>query len=246
MADIVIPQRFAQKRDTTANWEAKNPVLWSGEIGLVMDPGQAIRLKVGDGTTKWKDLAFFASNGKELELQRGTTHIQWRLKGDTTWIDLVALSSLKGDKGDTGASNYQLAQSEGFVGSLSEWLTSLKGDKGDTGSPGIAYQKRIQVVTDTNSGTLACDWDAFDEIRVTLTSSVALTFSGARDGQACLIKLRQDSTGGRSVSFPAGVRFNSLITSYAVSTGPGKADKIGFIYDGEDSKYDLVSIIPGL
>lgn len=246
MADIVIPQRFAQKRDTTANWTAKNPVLWSGEIGLTIDPGQAIRLKIGDGTTKWSDLPYFASNGKEVELQKTTTHIQWRLKGDTTWINLVPLSELKGEKGDTGASAYTLAMSDGFVGTLTEWLASLKGEKGDTGAPGIAYQKRILVVPDTNSGTLACDWGAYDEIRVTLTANVALSFSGALDGQACLIKMRQDSTGGRVVSLPAGVRFNSLITSYAVSTAPGKADKIGFIYDGEDSKYDLVSIIPGL
>lgn len=45
-------------------------------------------------------------NGKEIELQKSTTHIQWRYVGDTQWLNLVALSDLKGtkgDKGDTGA-----------------------------------------------------------------------------------------------------------------------------------------------
>ena len=42
------------------------------------------------------------TNGKEIELQKSTTHIQWRYVGDTDWTNLVALSDLKGDKGDTG------------------------------------------------------------------------------------------------------------------------------------------------
>ena len=32
-------------------------------------------------------------------MQKSATHIQWRVVGDTTWIDLVALSDLKGDAG---------------------------------------------------------------------------------------------------------------------------------------------------
>jgi hypothetical protein len=42
------------------------------------------------------------ADGREVELQKGTTHIQWRYVGDTPWTDLVALVELKGDKGDSG------------------------------------------------------------------------------------------------------------------------------------------------
>lgn len=39
------------------------------------------------------------SDGREVELQKTATHIQWRYVGTSTWIDLVALSDLKGDAG---------------------------------------------------------------------------------------------------------------------------------------------------
>lgn len=41
-------------------------------------------------------------DGREVEVQNSGTHIQWRYVGDPTWIDLVALTSLKGDPGDAG------------------------------------------------------------------------------------------------------------------------------------------------
>lgn len=50
-------------------------------------------------------------DGREIELQNNGTAIQWRYVGDSSWTDLVQLSSLKGEKGD-------------------------KGDKGDTGETG--------------------------------------------------------------------------------------------------------------
>ena len=41
-------------------------------------------------------------DGREVQLQTTATHIQWRYAGDATWTDLIARSTLKGDKGDTG------------------------------------------------------------------------------------------------------------------------------------------------
>ena len=34
-----------------------------------------------------------------MNYKKSSTHIQWRVVGDTNWIDLVALSDLKGDAG---------------------------------------------------------------------------------------------------------------------------------------------------
>lgn len=42
------------------------------------------------------------TDGREIELQKSTTHIQWRYKGDVSWTNLVALADLKGAKGDKG------------------------------------------------------------------------------------------------------------------------------------------------
>ena len=46
------------RRDTEANWNATNPILLKGEMGLVTDScDQTICFKVGDGVTPWADLA---------------------------------------------------------------------------------------------------------------------------------------------------------------------------------------------
>lgn len=42
-------------------------------------------------------------DGREVEFQTSSTHIQWRYVGSNVWVNLVELSTLKGDKGDTGA-----------------------------------------------------------------------------------------------------------------------------------------------
>jgi len=62
------------------------------------------------------------TNGKEIELQKSTTHIQWRYVGDTDWTNLVALVDLKGNN---GLSAYELAQEQGFGGNIGQWLQSL-------------------------------------------------------------------------------------------------------------------------
>jgi hypothetical protein len=42
------------------------------------------------------------TNGKNVEMQTSATHVQWRLVGDATWIDLVTLESLRGPQGLPG------------------------------------------------------------------------------------------------------------------------------------------------
>lgn len=66
-----------------------------------------------------------AGTAKEIELQSNGTYIQWRYVGDTDWTNLVLLTELKGGKGDTGLSAYELAQSQGFTGNMEKWLQSL-------------------------------------------------------------------------------------------------------------------------
>jgi hypothetical protein len=42
-------------------------------------------------------------DGKEVEFQVSATHIQWRYVGDSTWVDLIALSAITGADGAPGA-----------------------------------------------------------------------------------------------------------------------------------------------
>ena len=61
--------------------------------------------------------------------------------GHTRWNDLYKFldSSLVGEGGTVGpagASAYQVAVDNGFVGTQAQWLASLQGAKGDPGDPG--------------------------------------------------------------------------------------------------------------
>lgn len=58
MALYEINGRMKQKRDTAANWEAKNPVLLNGEIVLVDTSAGELRAKIGDGVKKYSQLPF--------------------------------------------------------------------------------------------------------------------------------------------------------------------------------------------
>ena len=49
--------KIQHRRDTAANWNAANPKLLAGEIGLVTDsPAGYVSFKVGDGIKLWRDL----------------------------------------------------------------------------------------------------------------------------------------------------------------------------------------------
>ena len=47
------------RRDTAANWTTANAVLGQGEFGVETDTG---KVKIGDGTTAWTSLGYFANS----------------------------------------------------------------------------------------------------------------------------------------------------------------------------------------
>jgi hypothetical protein len=85
-----------------------------GSQGLIGKPG-----KDGD-------------DGREVELRKTKTHIQWRYKGETPWKDLIALAELKGEKGEKGDEGPE--GERGIPGP--QGYTGPKGEKGDKGDPG--------------------------------------------------------------------------------------------------------------
>jgi len=111
--------------------------------------------------------------------------------------------------------------------------------------PSSNASRRILTISSA-SGAVLCNWNQYDEIRLRLVGDITLTFTGARDGQGCLLKIQQDAIGGRIATLPPNVRYNMLIQSYQPSPVPGMVDKVGFIYDSAESFYDLVSMVPGI
>ena len=73
---ILAAARFKSRSDTLENWEKENPVLLSGEPGVVIDGTESEKIKFGDGVTPWNELGWWKGPKGE--------------KGD------------QGEKGDTG------------------------------------------------------------------------------------------------------------------------------------------------
>ena len=78
----------------------------------------------GGGGTPGKD-------GREVELQKSSTAIQWRYVGEETWKDLVLLSEITGPKGDPG--------DNGITPTIGENGNWYLGDE-DTGKPSRGAQ----------------------------------------------------------------------------------------------------------
>jgi hypothetical protein len=53
----VVPGRFQLRRDTAAQWTDADPVLADGEQGFEKDTK---KMKIGDGVTRWRRLAYFS------------------------------------------------------------------------------------------------------------------------------------------------------------------------------------------
>lgn len=117
---------------------------------------------------------------------------------------------------------------------------STSGSYNDLSNKPTTIAQRVLVTT--ASGTYTCNWANYDVIEVTISANTTFTFSGAVSGQKCLLKIKQDATGSRTVTLPSSVRFGTDVTSYTATTTASKKDYVGFVYDSADAKYDLLAI----
>lgn len=58
MSEKNVKARIKCKTDTSANWTAKNPVLYAGELIVVITASGEKRFKIGDGTKTYTQLPF--------------------------------------------------------------------------------------------------------------------------------------------------------------------------------------------
>jgi hypothetical protein len=89
-----------------------------------------------------------------------------------------------------------------------------------------------RLVTLTDSSTLTVDWNAGNTQSLTLsTSNSALTFANGQAGADYKLILKQDGTGGRTVSWPAAVQWPGGVAP-TLTISANSADVVNFIYDG--------------
>lgn len=88
-----------QKSATHVQWRKTGDLEWIDLIPLADIKGDDGAAGAnGTNGTNGTD----GSDGREVELQKSATHIQWRYIGDVSWINLVALTDIKGDTGAAG------------------------------------------------------------------------------------------------------------------------------------------------
>lgn len=80
-----VKTKIQVRRDTAANWTSTNPTLAAGEQGWETDTK---RMKVGDGTTAWTSLAYFAPTAKIAHESNTTVTVS----NTTTETNLLSFS----------------------------------------------------------------------------------------------------------------------------------------------------------
>ena len=63
MANNELFAKLVLRNATATSWSEANPVLLKGEVGIESDTNQ---IKIGDGTTAWNDLIYFAGGGGDI------------------------------------------------------------------------------------------------------------------------------------------------------------------------------------
>jgi len=80
---------------------------------------------------------------------------------------------------------------------------------------------------------------------VTLTGDPTIAFSNGVNGQVYTLRLKQDGTGTRIVTWDAAVRFSTDLPEPALTTAINLTDYLSFRYNSDGAKYDLVAINRG-
>lgn len=103
-----------------------------------------------------------------------------------------------------------------------------------------------RVVTLTDAATIAVDASLGNTFDVTLGGNRTLGApTNPINGQKVTFRIRQDATGGRTLAFDAIYRFGLDLVSFTASTAANKLDYIGCIYNGADTKWDVVAVSKG-
>lgn len=115
MAKKIIQAQMQQRRDTAAQWAAKNPVLLDGELGLVTDNPNSY--KIGDGVTAWNDLPLRGFDGNIVQELGGSATAVMSQKAIT---ELVAAKLAQLDQDvpklvDNDTADLEIADSQGNI-----------------------------------------------------------------------------------------------------------------------------------
>jgi hypothetical protein len=224
--------RAAVNRSMRSERGERGPVGLRGEIGLRGPQGEpGIGIKGEQGQR--------GLNGEAgPQGEKGDPGINWRgrFESGETYEENDAVEF-------EGSSWIALRKTKEAPRLSADW--DLLAQKGRDGVGGVVSRK-TEVAYPTFAANLRIDWTRSDEVRLTLSDDFSPSFIEPSDGDKCVLKMTQGGSGNHAVTLPANVRFNADIPSYTATTTAGKSDKLGFIYDKPDDKFDLVAVVKGI
>jgi len=95
----------------------------------------------------------------------------------------------------------------------------------------------VNIATDASLGNI---------FTVTLAGNRTLDNpTNPSNGQKAIWRIKQDATGSRTLAFGAAFRFGTDITGITLTTTASKTDYIGAVYNGTDSKWDIIAFVKG-
>jgi hypothetical protein len=152
--------RMQQRRGTAAQWTAANPTLAAGEIGFETDTN---KFKMGNGSSNWVALTYFANNSALTDLLTGSPEalntldeIAAAINDDPAFFTTIA-TNLSTHASDTtsihGITDTALLATQSYV---NDQITSVTGD----------YSTLAGVGIDWNADT-----DAFDIANTVATTA---------------------------------------------------------------------------
>lgn len=120
--------------------------------------------------------------------------------------------------------------------------TALNAKVSTTGSETISGGKTFVPSALTDAATIATDAALANHFTVTLGGNRTLgNPTNPTAGQRVIWQIRQDGTGSRTLAFGTAFRFGTLIPTITLTTVINKTDYIAAIYNGTDSKWDIVA-----
>jgi hypothetical protein len=123
-------------------------------------------------------------------------------------------------------------------------LSVTAADDSGNNATKVTFRNGIPVATVVSyGGTINLDLDAYNVADITLTGNPTINFTNGVDGQAIIIRLRQDGTGNRTVTWGSMVRFSTDAPQPTLSTAGDALDYLVFRSNEEEStaQYDFMA-----
>lgn len=99
-----------------------------------------------------------------------------------------------------------------------------------------------------DGASISCDISTGEVFDLTIAGNRTINFTGGSsdlDGKKIILRIKQDATGSRLITWGTGARFGTDITEVVLSTTAAKTDMVGLIYNHAATSYDIIAFARG-